>query len=423
MQMKIKLNIKYLLLLIAITLWLVSCGGENTRSQLNVSHLDHLYEEIKVNDIDMGVIHIYANYPSYNYIDDEDEGMACVDDAARAAIFYLESYKYNPNEESLKKHKYLTEFLLYMQADNGYFYNFIWNDYSINKEHINSVAEPNWWSWRALWALSESYDYYKSRDSLFAKRIIYSIDKLVLNIKNEMPNEMVTENINGLDIPTWLPNKYAADQGSVLVLGLLNYYNHTKDESIKNYLSQLCDGIIKMQINDENNKYYGAFLSWQNYWHAYGNSQSYALLKASQILNDDRILKSALIELNNFFPTVVKEGYLSAYNVLSNKEKIEAENITRFSQIAYNIRPMIYALCEAYKITNDQKYYSLAVNISKWFIGDNAANTVMYNSNSGIVFDGINSDKEVNMNSGAESTIEALLAIQRILDYNHTFKY
>lgn len=423
MSMKNKLNIQYLLFLISITLLLVSCNSEDNRQQLNTSHLDHLYEEIKVNNIDMAIIHIYANYPSYEFIDDEDEGMACVDDAARAAVFYLELYKYNSNEEYLKKHKKLTEFLLYMQADNGYFYNFIWSDYSINKEHINSVAEPNWWSWRALWALTESHEYYKSKDKIFAERILNSIDKLVLNIKNEMPNEMITENINGLDIPTWLPNKYAADQTSVLILGLINYYNHTKDESIKNYLSQLSHGIIQMQINDKANKYYGAFLSWQNYWHAWGNGQSYALLMANQILNDDIILKSALTELDNYFPTVVKEGYLNAYSVSSSNEKIETENIIRFSQIAYNIRPMIYALCEAYKITSDQKYLTLAIDISKWFIGDNPANAVMYNNESGVVFDGINSEEEINMNSGAESTIEALLAMQRILEYNQSIKY
>ena len=41
------------------------------------------------------------------------------------------------------------------------------------------------------------------------------------------------------------------------------------DETIKNYISMLCEGIIQMQINDKSNKYYGAFLSWQNNWHAY----------------------------------------------------------------------------------------------------------------------------------------------------------
>ena len=413
-------------ILVGLLLLLISCKSEGNVQHidsLNTDHLDHLYEEIKVNDIDMAVIHIYANYPSYNYIDDEDEGMACVDDAARAAVLYLDLFNSTHNDEYLNKHKQLTEFLLYMQADNGYFYNFVWSDYSINIKHENSLAEPNWWSWRALWALTESYKYYETRDSIFAKKTSKSIEKLILNIKKDIPNQMETENINGLDIPTWLPNKYAADQSSVLILGLVNYYIQTKNETMKKYISMLCEGIMQMQIKDDTNKYYGAFLSWQNYWHAWGNSQAYALLKANQILNDERILQSALLELDNYLPAVVKEGYINSYSVIKNNDLIETENITQFSQIAYNIRPMIYSLCEAYKISNDQKYLTLAVNINKWIFGDNPAKSIMYNSKSGVVFDGINSIQEVNMNSGAESTIEALLAMQRILEYNSSIKY
>lgn len=423
---KIYLFISLFVILFVGSLIFTSCQKVNIDKpleQLNTSHLDHLYEEIIVNDINMAVIHIYADYPSYNYIDDEDEGMACVDDAARAAVLYLELFKSNSNKEYLKKNKLLTMFLLYMQSDNGYFYNFMWPDNSINVEHKNSLAEPNWWSWRALWALTESHDYYKAIDSVYANKIWKSIERLVINIKNEIPSEMNTENINGLDIPTWLSNNYAADQSSVLILGLVNYYNQTNDETVKKYISILCEGIMQMQIKDNTNKYYGAFLSWQNNWHAYGNSQAYALIKANQIIKDDRILQSALIELDNFLPEVVREGYISSYSVIKNDDLIEIENTNQFSQIAYNIRPMIYSLCEAYKISNDQKYLTLAVNINKWFFGDNPAKSLMYNSKSGVVFDGINSNEEVNMNSGAESTIEALLAMQRILEYNSFIKY
>ena len=322
------MKIKYLYISIIVLLLLTSCKGEVNNQQLeylNTHHLDHLYEEIKVNDQDMAIIHIYADYPTYNYVDDEDEGMACVDDAARAAVLYLELFNSTHNDEYLKKHRRLTEYLLYMQAENGYFYNFVWSDYTINIKHENSLAEPNWWSWRALWALTESYKYYKTQDSIFAVKIWDSVEKLIFNIKREIPNEMNTENINGMDIPAWLPNKYAADQGSVLILGLVNYFNQTKDETIKNYISMLCEGIMQMQISDQNNKYYGAFLSWQNIWHAYGNSQAYSLLMAYPILNNDNILKSVLIELNNFYPEIVNEGFISSFSVIKKHNSIFAD--------------------------------------------------------------------------------------------------
>jgi len=42
------------------------------------------------------------------------------------------------------------------------------------------------------------------------------------------------------------------------------------------------------------------------------------------------------------------------------------------------------------------------------------ANIIMYNTTTGRVFDGIDSESKFNNNSGAESTIEALLSIQAI---------
>ena len=346
----------------AIIFVVASCGDfKNIKPVVNTSHLDYLYEEIEVNDTEMAIIHIYSNYPDYKYIDDEDEGTACVDDAARAAVFYLDNFNFTQDSQCLIKNKRLLEFILYLQAENGFFYNFIWSDYSINEDFKTSVAEPNWWSWRALWTLTESYPYYKDSDPIFANKIKNSVNKLISTIKKQIPNEHKTEKFNGLDIPSWLPNKYASDQASVLLLGLLNYYNQTDDKAIYNYIVLLTKGIIQMQINDINCSYDGAFLSWQNSWHAYGNSQAYALLKSHQILKSNTILEAALKELDYFYPTLLKNNYISSLNVSMENEKIITEDENKYSQIAYNKRPMIYALLEAYNITKDEKYAELAV--------------------------------------------------------------
>ena len=55
---------------------------------VNKSHLDYLYKEIIVDGKEMAIVHIYSNAPDYKYVGDDDEGYACVDDAARAAVFY-----------------------------------------------------------------------------------------------------------------------------------------------------------------------------------------------------------------------------------------------------------------------------------------------------------------------------------------------
>ncbi|PIP79057.1 MAG: hypothetical protein COW85_02420, partial [Ignavibacteria bacterium CG22_combo_CG10-13_8_21_14_all_37_15] len=163
---------------ILITALIVFCGELSlgqTAFTVNKSHLDYLYKEIEVNGRQMAVIHIYSNAPDYKFIDDEDEGYACVDDAARAAIFYLEYFRVNNDSSSLIKYYNLVEFLLYMQSENGFFYNFIWKDNSINKSFKTSVAEPNWWTWRALWALMENYKNFKNSNDNRSVRVKQSI--------------------------------------------------------------------------------------------------------------------------------------------------------------------------------------------------------------------------------------------------------
>src|SRR4030066_685801 len=174
---------------ILITALIVVCSELSvgqTAFTVNKSHLDYLYKEINVNGNLMAVIHIYSNATDYKFIDDKDEGYACVDDAARAAIFYLEYYRAYYDSSSLIKYFNLVEFLVYMQSENGFFYNFIWKDNSINKTFKTSVAEPNWWSWRALWALMENYSFYNYIDKEYADKLLLAAADLVDEIKKNI---------------------------------------------------------------------------------------------------------------------------------------------------------------------------------------------------------------------------------------------
>jgi len=407
------LNLKCILL----TALIVVCGDlaiGQTSFTVNKSHLDYLYKEIEMNGRQMAVIHIYSNAPEYNYVDDADEGYACVDDAARAAIFYLEYYKAYNDNSSLNKYYKLVEFLLFMQAENGFFYNFVWKDNSINTTFKTSVAEPNWWSWRALWALMENYTEFKNSNDDRAVRVMQSVGKAIEAIKQLTTKERGEIIIDGLNLPDWLPEHTAADQSAILILLLSNYYQNSSDNEILAYVNSLVEGVMMMQIKDTESEYNGAFLSWENTWHGWGNSQSYALLKAYKILNDEKILASALSELNNFYDLLIKKNFMSYFKVKKSCHQIETVESKQFSQIAYNIRPMIFALLEAYNITSDSSYAIKAGQAAQWFIGRNPAREVMYNPHTGIFYDGIESEDLVNKNSGAESTIEGLLSLLRI---------
>lgn len=402
---------------ILITALIVFCSelsiGQTTFT-VNKSHLDYLYKEIEVNGRQMAVIHIYSNAPDYKFIDDTDEGYACVDDAARAAIFYLEYFKAYNDSASLRRYYNLVEFLVYMQAENGFFYNFIWKDNSINKTFKTSVAEPNWWSWRALWALMENYKNFKNSNDERAIRVKQSIEKGIAAFKRIIPKTNGKIIIDGIKLPNWLPGKTAADQSAILILLLSEYYQNTGDKEILSYINSLVHGVMMMQIKDKSSEFNGAFLSWENTWHGWGNSQSYALLKAYQILKVEKIKTSALSEMNNFYDQLIKRNFLSYFKVRKHHRKIETVESSRYSQIAYNIRPMVFALLEAYKITSDSAYAIKAGRVAQWFVGRNPAREVMYNPHSGIIYDGIENENLINKNSGAESTIEGLLSLLKI---------
>ncbi|MFC2134702.1 hypothetical protein ACFLTH_08810 [Bacteroidota bacterium] len=405
----------FFILLLLIPFFVTGCGKAQTNfSLVNTSHLDELYEEIEFDGKTVGIIHIYSNYPDYGWIGDDDEGIACIDDVARATVFYLKNYEATGDEASLDKAGRLVEFILSMQAENGYYYNFIFEDGTINTTHKNSLPQANWWTWRAMWALMEAYDIYKNIDNDFTNRIFNGIENAIGAIKENLPVGRTTNLIEGFEIPTWLPWKYAADQASVLLLSLVPYYEISKDEVILEYIRALQDGIILMQVDDEKAFAHRAFFSWRNMWHAYGNIQAYSLIISSYLSPDENLLPCALSEINIFYMKLMEKGYLANFFLTKTGTDIKVKELNKFSQIAYNIRPMVYACLAAYDITNDSTYTEKAAEIASWFFGNNPAKAQMYFPVSGIGFDGINSEKEINRNSGAESTIEALLTLQAI---------
>ncbi len=394
----------------------ISCqqAKEKKESLINTAHLDALYEEIQMQSGDsVGIIHIYSEAPDYHWVDDADEGIACVDDAARAAIFYLRDYAHNQTDASLAKARKLLAFLLKMQADNGFFYNFIWKDGSINRDFQTSVATPNWWSWRALWAMSEALGHLPKQDIL--RQDIENTYNKLAGVTVAYCNQNYkdsTEQREGLTQPTWLPYGTASDQAAIQMIGLLHYYDINKQDSVKNCLQHLADGLLMMQVQNSEQFPHGAFLSWQNLWHAYGNSQAYALLRTGQVLKDKNLINKALQEIDFYFAAIEKRGYRCEFKVRKTGDTLEVYDEKVFPQIAYGVRPMAWACMEAYKITGQEKYKEHAKALSQWFFGNNPAKTAMYDPSTGRCFDGIENAEKVNKNAGAESTIEALLTLQ-----------
>jgi hypothetical protein len=183
------------------------------------------------------------------------------------------------------------------------------------------------------------------------------------------------------------------------------------------YVRSLADGIVLMGQADTTSFPYGAFLSWENTWHAYGNVQAYALMMAGKFLNNPSYNRAAMVEVDNFYPWLLQNGYLCSFSISSSAGLIQILSDTAYAQIAYGIEPMVFAAAEAYAETGQSKYADMAGHLAAWFLGANPANTNMYSKSTGICFDGISSPASVNFNSGGESTIEALLTLERVEVY------
>jgi hypothetical protein len=404
------------LLLTIVFPLLIKAQNGKPFSLVNTSHLDYLYQKIKVGNNEMGIIHIYADYPDFKYVEAKGEGIACVDDAARAEVFYMKYYKLKKDPAVLDKIKMLTNFLLYMQSENGFFNNFIWKDYTIDSTYKTSVAEPNWWTWRAIWTLAEAQNFFSTIDKSYSKEIKLHLDKAVdVTIKWLNKNKSdSTANFGGFNLPTWLPYQTAADQAAILVKGFCEYYKLNKENRVRNEIEKLCKGIVGMQAGNEKTLPYYAFLSWENTWHMWGNSQADALIEAGEVLGKPSYIKSAIKEIKYFYPYLRKGNFVNNFSVVKIDDKVLMKDSSQFSQIAYGIRPMIMACIAAFNSGHDKSDAKMAGELAGWFFGKNPAGKMMYNPRTGVCYDGIISKDELNKNSGAESTIEALISLLEV---------
>lgn len=425
--MNMKRELLFLFVLCAFSCMAVTCKKKSNTlspspadsSLVNTMHIDYLYTPFKTPaGVNVAGVYIYSEAPDYHLVGDTDEGFTCVDDVSRALQVYLRNEKFASDTAIQHKVYNLVRFILEMQSSNGYFYNFRFTDLTINTSGSTSINNPNWWSWRALYALSEAVPVIKTKDIQLAEKMEISIDNLVKRIKTDLvyiPND--TAMVGGIIIPKWLPVGSGTDQAAIIILGLIPYAIANNDTEIKVYIRKLADGIAMMQQGDASHFPYSCILSWENTWHAYAGDQAYALLKAGAFLGDQTYTTKGMAQVDNFYPWLLQNAMKSSFVVESNGSEIRLTSERSYEQIAYGIRPMVTAAAEAYQLTNDQKYADLAGHLAAWFLGANDAQKVMYSVTTGRCYDGIQSSSAVNTNSGAESTIEALLTMEVVEQY------
>ena len=374
----------------------------------NLDHLDYLGEDVVVDGDTARLIHIYAEAPDFRFVGDDDEGIACVDDVARAAVVYLGHFEATGDAASRRTAVKLLRFVRRLQAPSGLFYNFVWDrSLRINTEHENSVAdEVSWWTARAVWALGEGARVLADADPAEARAAAAAVRRVEPHLDRLLGRYGEVEDERGRPFPQWLVRETAPDATSELLLGLTALERSAPSEAGARRVRQFADGLARARFGDLTTFPYGGHASWVGGWHGWGNSQTQALAGAHDLAGPEA-LASARAEADVFYPRLVVEGWLHNLDYAT-------EDAQRFEQIAYDVRPAAVGLVRLYDATGEPRYAVLAGLAASWLRGSNPARAVMADPATGRGYDGVLSPTRINPNAGAESTIEAQLTLLEV---------
>jgi hypothetical protein len=389
-------------------------AGPGQPGAVNFAHIDRLLERISLGGETVTIIHIYANYPDYRWVaaaESGPEGIACVDDAARAAVMLMRSWELRGDTAALGRSRGLLRFVMQMQAPDGEFYNFVRSDHTINTTGRTSLKSFGWWASRGLWAMAMGGRVFAERDTAFARELTGRVARMMPLVAASLSEYDSMRTVRGYRIPRWLLYESGADVTSELLLGLLEYRMISPDDSLSRFITELARGLLVMQDGDGMTPPYGLHRSWETQWHMWGNGQTQALATAGAALHDSAMIRSAAREARGWYGRLLMDGFLKACDVAGAAPPEEYE------QIAYGVRPMAVGLIRLFEATGDREYLLMAGLAASWLTGNNPARRTMYDPSTGRCYDGIRDSVTLNLNSGAESTIEALYTILEVERY------
>lgn len=391
---------------------LVACSSAD-RLPVNLQHALALVDSVQIDQQVLYYITIYANHPDYKPLDAAGEGIACVDDVGRFLEVLQVEVLQHGKRELLPMVRGMTNFLLYMSRPDGLWYNFLLPTGQINTTHPNSRAEFGWWAVRGLRGLAAAYAILKVVEPQSAllgpikERIAAGLHQVESTLRLY---PQLRASALGL-VPAWLVRD-APDMNSELLLALTNIQK-TGDFQLLPVIERLAEGICGYQFRQAEHPLDGMYLCWENLWHAWGSNQAYALLQAYQLTGDTTILKSVCRWADHFVPFWLANNQPNTIRLNPDG----SYTVETFPQIAYGVHAVYSGIKSLADVTGSPRYRAYAEQVFGWFTGRNIAKMPLYDPQTGRVYDGLDAADKVNRNSGAESTIEGLGAIQKSLVY------
>src|SRR6202162_2878000 len=367
---------------------------------INLGHLRHLGMIAVVRGQPGRVVSLYAEAPDYRLVGsparDGFEGIASVDDAARAAVIYLRDYEVTGDVRSHDEALGLLAFITAMEQGDGEFINFIDSTGRLNRKAPSSRKSMSYWAARSIWALGEAVQVLGPKDSTQLKTIRPVLDRALARMAREIEaGRLIGESTTAT---------------SEALLGVLALQQAERSTARASLGMKTADLIAAHSAGTMSTPPWGAHVDNSAAgWHAWGSRSVEALATAQSTLGRLEHGTSARKEADGLWGRFLLAGQIPSA-VASDGTP------TWYPQIAYGIGSIVDGYLALAEISSDPRYAVFAGLTAAWFLGANPERLTMYDEKTGRTFDGIDGPTplKVNRNAGAESTVEALLALQRV---------
>ncbi|ABK05266.1 hypothetical protein Arth_3891 [Arthrobacter sp. FB24] len=343
------------------------------------------------------------------------QGAYNADDIARTAVVYLRHWQQTGDPASKERAFQALRSLTFLQTTDGPNAGnvVLWQQ---SDGSLTPSAKPvelpdpsdsaeSYWLARTVWALGEGFTAFQDDDPEFAG---FLQDRLHLALgslnKQSLAKYGTYDTADGVQVPAWLIAG-GADASAEAVLGLSSYVSSVPgDELAATALDRLSEGVAAMSSGSASQWPFGAIMPWnksQTLWHAWGGMAPAAVATASEVLDQPALLEAAVKDTAQFTPQLLAAGGPdNAWSPTPGE-----------AQIAYGVDSRVQSLVATARAADAPGLLDLAAVTAGWFFGANPSGAPAYNPATGTAIDGIEPDGRVNPNSGAESTIHALLTM------------
>ena len=291
------------------------------------------------------------------------EGVACIDDAARALEVYCDIWERTRLPWVLRWCEGLLDFILFMQDPDGRWVNFIldWRG-TPNRAARTSIAGGGFWQSRALVALAR------------ASRTLPD-DRIQAALTLGLPHIL-----QATDVPS--------DVRALHVMTALALMDSSATGTWQPPLTSWCEEMINCNTGDVLMN----AAAERGRPHLWGHIQEGVLADAGARLGRDDLVAAACRSADALFPPLIAGCF----------------DLPRTQP--YDVASAVYGLTHLAAVTGRGDYALLAADARAWFDGRNPGRIPMYDRDIGRVSDGLDGTTP-STHSGAESNIVAAQAL------------